>query len=265
MFRPPVQEGRWLRPEDSNSVVINTALQRDQPSIQVGDTIAVTVEGQTTEVQVVGLFEEMAGQAGIYMTLPAYATLVGDGDGVNSVWITTGAKDKDAVVKVLEQQYAGAGMVVTASYTFEEWRSFLAFHFNIITVFLMVMAVILAAVGGLGLMGTMGINVIERMREIGVLRAVGASNRAILRLIVSEGLVIGLIGWLVGSAAAVLPGKHLSDAVGETFLNVPLLYTFSFGGVVLWMVIALILAALASLIPAYRASRMSVRDVLAYE
>jgi putative ABC transport system permease protein len=180
------------------------------------------------------------------------------------VWITTDqhtAAAQDEEVKALETRFADTGWVVTASYTFHEWRSFLAFHFNIITVFLMVMAVILAAVGGLGLMGTMGINVIERTREIGVLRAVGASNRAVLRVFIAEGVVIGLLSSLI----AFPPGKHLSDAVGITFLKVPLNYTFSFTGIVLWVVIVMLLAALASFLPAYRAARMSVHDVLAYE
>jgi putative ABC transport system permease protein len=268
MFRPPVSEGRWLLPDDENSVVINTALQRDQPGIRVGDAIRVHIEGRETTVRVVGVFDEMVGAPGFYINLPFYARLVGEDGRVNSVWITTerhGEAAQNDAVKALETRFADAGWVITASYTFHEWRSFLAFHFDIITVFLMVMAVILATVGGLGLMGTMGINVIERTREIGILRAVGASNRAVLRVFVAEGVVIGLLSWLVSSLIAFPPGKHLSDAVGITFLEVPLHYTFSLTGILLWVVIVMILAALASSVPAYRAARMSVHDVLAYE
>ena len=268
MFHPPASEGRWLLPDDENSVVINSALQRDQPSIEVGDEIQVHIEGHEATVRVVGVFDEMMGMPGFYVNLPYYAHLVGEDGRVNSVWITTekhtAAAQNDGV-KALETQFAEAGRVVTASYTFDEWRSFLAFHFNLITMFLMVMAVILAAVGGLGLMGTMSINVIERTREIGILRAVGASNRAVLRVFIAEGVVIGLLSWVVSSLIAFPPGKHLSDAVGITFLKVPLHYTFSLTGIMLWVLIVTILAALASFIPAYRAARMSVRDVLAYE
>lgn len=268
MFRPPVSEGRWLLPDDENSVVINTALQRDQSGIDVGDEIGVHIEGRETTVHVVGVFDEMMGTPGFYINLPYYTHLLGEDGRVNSVWITTQHHDEAAqndALRTLETRFADAGWVVTASYTFTEWRSFLAFHFNIITVFLMVMAVILATVGGLGLMGTMSINVIERTREIGVLRAVGASNRAVLRVFIAEGIVIGLLSWAVSSVIAFPPGKHLSDAVGTTFLRVPLDYTFSLTGVLLWVVIVIVLAALASFLPAYRAARMSVHDVLAYE
>lgn len=268
MFRPSVSKGRWLLPDDENNVVINTALQRDQPGIDVGSDILVHIEGRETTVRVVGVFDEIVGTPSFYVNLPFYAHLMGENGRVNSVWITTQHHDETAqndAVKVLETRFAGAGWVVTASYTFNEWRSFLAFHFDIITVFLMVMAVVLAAVGGLGLMGTMGINVIERTREIGILRAVGASNRAVLRVFIAEGVVIGLLSWVVSSLVAFPPGKHLSDAVGITFLKVPLNYTFSITGILLWVAIVTLLATLASFLPAYRAARLSVRDILAYE
>jgi len=68
-------------------------------------------------------------------------------------------------------------------------------------------------------------------------------------------------GWSV-----LLPiGKLLSDAVGAAFLEAPLNYTFSTKGTLLWLAIVVILAALAGILPAWNASRLSVREVLAYE
>ena len=65
------------------------------------------------------------------------------------------------------------------------------------------MAVLLALVGGLGLMGTMSINVLERTREIGVLRAIGAPNRAVAQVFILEGIAIGLLSWLMGALLAI--------------------------------------------------------------
>ena len=70
--------------------------------------------------------------------------------------------------------------------------------FDVIIGFLILMAVLLGGVGSLGLSTTMGINMMERIREIGVLRAIGASNGAILRIVLLEGLVIAMVSWLIG-------------------------------------------------------------------
>ena len=131
--------------------------------------------------------------------------------------------------------------------------------------FLLIMAVLLAVVGGLGLMGTMSINVLERTREIGVLRAIGASNGAVLRIVIAEGVLIGVLSWAIGALLALPLSLLLSNAVGVAFLQMPLDFVFSLSGLAIWLGIVVLLAALASFLPAWSASRVTVRDVLAYE
>jgi putative ABC transport system permease protein len=130
---------------------------------------------------------------------------------------------------------------------------------------LLVMAVLLAVVGGLGLMGTMSINVLERTREIGVMRAIGASSGAILRIVMVEGVLIGVVSWLLGVVIALPFSKLLDEAVGQAFLKASPSYVFSTSGALLWLGIVIVLAAVSSALPAWNASRITVRDVLAYE
>ena len=127
------------------------------------------------------------------------------------------------------------------------------------------MTILMALVGGLGLMGTMSINVIERTREIGVMRAIGASNRSVMQIIVVEGVLIGLISWVQAMILGLPLSKLLSDQVGNAFVDAPLSFSFSFAAIALWLVIVLLLATLASFFPARTASRLTVREVLAYE
>jgi putative ABC transport system permease protein len=129
----------------------------------------------------------------------------------------------------------------------------------------LMMALLLAVVGGLGLMGTLSINVLERTREIGVMRAIGAADGAVAWVFIVEGILIGLLSWLVGSLCAVPLSGLLSDALGMALLQWPLAHTFSLQGVWLWLVVVVILSALASFWPARNATRLTVRDVLAYE
>jgi putative ABC transport system permease protein len=127
------------------------------------------------------------------------------------------------------------------------------------------MAVVLAAVGGLGLSGTMSINVLERVREIGVMRAIGASDGAVLRLVLVEGIIIGILSWFAGAIIAVPLSLIISNLLGISLISQPLTYAYSIMGVSMWLVIAIILAAIASFFPARNASQLTVREVLAYE
>ena len=122
-----------------------------------------------------------------------------------------------------------------------------------------------AVVGGLGLMGTLSINVLERSREIGVLRAIGAGDGAVVQLVLVEALLIGVIGWVLAVPLSLPLSYLLSNAVGRLFVGTPLTYTFSTSGMLIWLGLVLLLSALAALVPGRRAARLTVRDVLVFE
>ena len=106
-------------------------------------------------------------------------------------------------------------------------------------------------------MGTMSINVLERTREIGVLRAIGAPNRGVAQVFIGEGIAIGIISWLLGAFLAFPLSKTLSDAVGDLMMGAPLTFSYSTGGVWIWLALILVLSALASFVPARNASRLT--------
>jgi putative ABC transport system permease protein len=111
----------------------------------------------------------------------------------------------------------------------------------------------------------MSMNVLERSREIGVLRAVGASNAAVLRLVIVEGMIIGLISWILAFLLSIPITLVLNAGVGAAILTTPLDFTFGLNGLVLWLGVVTVIAALASALPALNAMRLTVREVLAYE
>ncbi len=279
MLQPPVQQGRWLRSEDRNAAVINTALWRDEPDIALGDEIILKIDERETgpglktlrekEIrgQVVGIFEEGMAQPSIYLNYPYLANLTGSTGRVTNVWLKAQQQDTAFVseaAKKLERQLELAGLRVNSTQTISAKYEGMAFHFNILSLTLLMMAVLLAVVGGFGLMGTMSVNVIERTREIGIMRAIGASNWAVGQVFMVEGLLIGLISWPIGVVLALPPSKHLSDLVGLILMETPLNFTFSIGSVFLWLIIVMVIAMLSSLLPAWQAVRLKVREVLAY-
>jgi putative ABC transport system permease protein len=268
MLKPTLVQGRWLLPADENALVVNTTVLKNEPDIKVGDTITLKIDGREIDWKLVGVVKGIGGAPFVYANYPYYAEVVRLTGRASSVQVIADRHDTAemlALSKELEQRFKDAGLRVTQTQTIASVREQNAFVFNIIVSFLLVMALLLAIVGGMGLMGTMSINVIERTREIGVMRAIGASNGAVLRIVLSEGVLIGLLSWLFGAIFALPVSKLLSDAVGMVFFQSPLSYTFSIVGALIWLALVVIIAALASILPARSAARLTVRDVLAYE
>ncbi len=268
MLRPVVLQGRWLVPEDENAVVVNTDLLKEEPDIKVGDDIVLKIGSRKYHWRVVGLVLYMLGGPIVYANYP-YASQAlrtyGWGDWVEIVTDRHEGSYTAQISRALEEHFRQLGLRVSSNQTIAVMREQIDARFNVIIVFLLIMAVLLAVVGGLGLMGTMSINVLERTREIGVMRAIGASDRAVLQIVLVEGVVVGWMSWLAGTLLGFPLGLGLNSAVGRAFLNAVPAYKFSFASVVLWLVIVTALAAVASFLPAWNASRIAVRDVLAYE
>jgi putative ABC transport system permease protein len=268
VFNPTIVEGRWLLPEDVNATVVNTEFLKQGPDVKVGDDIVLKVEGQKTTLRVVREVRVMFDPSGVYVNQPYFSRVMRQVDKGNWLWVTTERHDQafqKQVKKALQSRFERQGIQIGWVITIEENRATAQLQFDYIIVLLLIMAVLLAFVGGLGLMGTMSMNVIERTREIGVMRAIGASDGAVLRIVIAEGMLIGALSWCLGGLVALPISKLLSDAVGLVFIQAPFSYTFSMAGLAIWLGVVLMLAALASLLPAWSASRLTVRDVLAYE
>ena len=268
MVRPKLQEGRWLLPGDGNALVATANMREDEPDLRVGDSLTLRVNGRDATWTLVGIVESPTQRPFLYTNAGPLEQAAHDIGRASVVLLRTDARDQatqDRVGKATADHLATVGVRVAASTTIAEVRTTQERLFDVLVIFLSTMALLLGVVGGLGLMGTMSINVVERAREIGVIRAVGASDGAVLRLFLSEGVLIGLISWAMGRCLALPISRTLSDALGMVFLARPLSYAVSAEGVILWLGVVLVLAALASLLPAWRASRLAVREVLAYE
>jgi len=268
LVKPRLVEGRWLLPDDENAIVINTMLLKDEPDLKIGSDLKLKLSGRETDWRVVGIVSGTPPAPMLHVNYPYLARLMGAVDRAGLVIVTTQQHDpasQASAAKALEEHFKTLGMEVNYRQTSAEESQQIIARFDVLIVFLMIMAVLLAVVGAIGLAGTMSLNVLERTREIGVMRAIGASDGSVFGIVVIEGLLIGLISWGVGALLAHPLGKVLSDAVGNITMKVGMDYNYSFTGVFVWLAVASVLAVLASLLPARNASRVSVRDVLAYE
>ncbi len=272
MLLPTMIEGRWLLPDDQNALVLSNQVTAVEKDIKVGDEITLKINDKESQWRVVGVARVVgtfgAGIGPAYANYPYYALVTGQVGRAGTIQVVTEKHDaayEDQVQKALEAHFDSVGMRTTGGLTMGQLRQQNELFFNILVTLLLTMAVLMAAVGGLGLMGTMSLNVLERTREIGVMRAIGASNGAVRGIVMVEGLIIGIISWLLGALLAIPLGQLMSEALGVIIFQMPLHYTVSTDGMIYWLIIVVIIATLASILPAHNASRLTVREVLAYE
>jgi putative ABC transport system permease protein len=135
-----------------------------------------------------------------------------------------------------------------------------------IYVFLLIVAGVLASVGSLGLMTATSLNVLERKRELGVLRAIGASPFDIAQVVVGEGIFVTFVAWVLAVTASWAVAFAASALV-------PRLSIFSNGvdislsavGIVGWLLISTAVSVVSTIVPAISAARCSVREAISYE
>jgi putative ABC transport system permease protein len=127
------------------------------------------------------------------------------------------------------------------------------------------LALLVVIVGVLGLSSAMGLNVLERMRELGILRAIGAPGWSVIMIVVIEGVIIGIASWALAIAASYPVSAFIARRFGLLFFEAPLEFAVSASGMFAWLVIVVPCAALSSYAPSSGASRVPIRETLAWE
>jgi putative ABC transport system permease protein len=259
-------EGRFLQPGDTDAVVINTSLARRVPALRVGETVTIRIEDNEATWRIVGLAKEAYAPATAYIPL-SYIQNQQPGM-TNSLRLALAQTDFDSIAIVkqnLDQNLEQEGVRARGSSSKAESRFGFDQHMVMIYVFLIVMSAIVGSVGGLGLTTTMSLNVLERRREMGILRAIGATPRVVWLIVIVEGLVIGILSWTIAALLAWPVSKVLGDALVKVLFRSGLDFTFEPLGLLIWLLVSLSVSAAGSFIPAWKASRTTVREALAYE
>ncbi len=267
---PRIVAGRWLLPTDENAMVVSANVLNNETDLRIGDTVTLNIKGRESPWRIVGAFQGLGNTQIAYANANFFARETREVGQTRQMQIflsnsVDSRMTQEQAAQQIEDQFRRQGIRVTNTTTAAQRNNFTRQQFNIITMLLTIMALLIAVVGGLGLAGTMSINVLERTREIGVMRAIGASDRTLIRVILLEGVMIGLISWAIGGLLSFPLSRLLSDQVGVLFTGAPLLYTFAMNGLFIWLAAVIVLSIVASLLPAWNASRLTVREVLAYE
>jgi putative ABC transport system permease protein len=272
LVNPVILEGRWFRPGDDAVIVVNERFRETFPDLKPGDRITMKISGSEKTVTVIGFFQ-MAGRSGGYLAYTTYEYLSGvihENNHANSYRVVGSRKnmtleEQKALGRAIEARLKEHGYRIAEVQAGRSLTATTASGLNILTGFLLMMAVLIAVVGSIGLAGTMSLNVLERTREIGIIRAIGASDRSVMDLVMVEGLLIGMMSWLFGVLLALPVSSLMANAIILALFGATADFTFTPIGVILWLVVVVSLSVLASVGPARNATRLTIREVLAYE
>jgi putative ABC transport system permease protein len=263
---PLLERGRWLTSADGNVLVVSRAIVKDDPAMRLGASADVTISGKSARWSVIGVVE--AGpQRLAYAPLAALNTIRGDARASQWVLQTTArsaALQLDTIARV-RASFERAGISITGTQVTREVRRAFEDHLLMVVQFLSAMGWVMIAVGGMGLASTMSLAVLERTREIGVLRAIGARHSSIFALIEVEGLVIATLAWMVALPLSVPMSAALTSAFGDVMFSVPIRVLPSLNAVLQWLMLTVIVSIGACLWPALRAMRVPVAAALSYE
>jgi len=269
LVEPILISGRWLQQGDEEAIAVSESILDLFPNLKPGDNLHLKINGKEADWTVVGLFQFVNQEGTIaYGTYEYISRLTHMANRSFSFRVVT--KDhspefQQAMSEELDSYFRNLGYHLREARTGMSTLKTASESLNILVIFLLIMAVLTALVGSMGLAGSMSMNVLERTREIGIMRSIGAGNRAITSMVIVEGMIIGSMSWLFGVVISFPITYLLSGIISKTIFNSPIPVKFTFEGFGLWLMVVLVLSAVASMLPARNAASLTIREVLAYE
>jgi len=269
LIDPLLVAGRWIRAEDVRKLAVSEAALKYYPNLKPGDQINMKIDGRDEIWEIVGIFK-FVDREGVLAYAPyEYVSKVNNlVNRATSFRLVTDRHDRpyqDAKAEELDKFLRDQGFKVRIAQAGRASLDTAVESLDTLVVFLLIMAILTAIVGSMGLTGTMGMNVLERTREIGIMRAIGADDRAVMRTVIAEGIFIGTISFGLAILLSIPFTYLLSTIVSLAVFQTPITVVFTYTGYAIWLGLVLVLSAIASILPARKAARLTIREVLAYE
>jgi len=268
LIATPLLEGRFLQAGDADAVVLNQNAKALFPDAKVGDDIQLLIVDQPKTFRLVGVIKQVLSPSAAYVLPETFASATGQPvEMTNTVRVVMNQHDKESTVSItrnIEKALAAGNVNVKMTVSEALLGEAISGHVYIFIFALMLISTVMAVVGVLGLTSSMGTSVIERTREFGVMRAIGAKSKTILRNIISEGVFIGLMSWVIALPLSIPLSLGIGYMIGMMSFRSPLPLVVSPMGLGVWSLILIVGSIAASAYPAQQASRLTVRETLAY-
>ena len=269
-----LSSGRGFQQGDLHVVIVGPLAAADL-GVKVGDTVSI----EFTDFEVIGIIAESEDEGGmtfqslstgLFIPLDPVETIFGGPGQVSQVFVKVSeGENPEEIAEIIEaifdQQDTSVSTITAAEMT-ESIQSVI----SIIQLVLSAIAAISLLVGAIGVMNTTYMSVLERTKQIGIMKAIGAKDRQVLSLFLIESSLIGFVGGALGTILGVGLSSVAGKLLGGMMLAGPgggMTFAASYSAtlIILALVLSLVLGAVAGVIPAYRGSKLQPVKALRYE
>lgn len=255
LIKPDFKGGRWFQKE--NEVVVNQDYA-DQigKTIKPRDQIWLKAAGQEKQWTISGVIHGQLEGPAVYMDFEDYRNWTSS-DHVNRLAVETNQELKKAANE-LDGLFEKNGIAVQAFEKTEDRKERPKQIIGMVVFALFSTGALFVVIGVVNVMTTMSVNVLERKKEIGIIRSIGGSKWRVYGLFLREGIIVSVISWAIAVALSYPLYLFLSKAIGQTLLNGSLQHVFPMSGIWIWFGTSLV----TGVISGYFSSRKAVNQPL---
>lgn len=268
LYTPQLIAGRWYSPSEARANAHVAVIYRslaDKAHVAVGGSIQAQTAAGPVSLRVVGINSNAAGTGLVILPLGTLQSALHTPGQVNNYWISTTSQDHATIDKIttrIEDTLTASGNQSTTSERYIQKRDNIAANAGLTTTATM-LGLLIVAISLVGLVNAITMSVIERTREIGMLRCVGARGKDVRRIFTVEGLTVALLGWLLGVALGWAIGHGLVSLTAS-LVKVDMAFIFPAANIAITLIGTVVLALLVLLAPVRRATHLKPGDALRY-
>lgn len=262
MIRPTIKSGKWLN--DKDSIVVNKDLEQLAGNMKPGDQLTLKIGDKTKKWKISGIMNGQLNGPAIYMDQAAYSEWMNNSFSNRIVAKIPSPEEKYSHKALIDadQLFSKNHIAIEGVDTASDMTDRPLQIIQLIYYAIMAVGALFVIVGAFNLMTAMSVNVLERKKEIGVIRSMGGSRSKVYGLFMGEGILIAIISWGFSVGLAYPLHLFLSRKVGESLLHDSLTNVFPMSGIVFWLTASILIGIFASVLPANKAANEPLRELL---
>lgn len=267
LVNPDLLEGNWLQGEEADGIVVGHEFLKNNPDVSIGDTITLDIAETQLKLRIAGEIKDFSG-SNIYMCKEYYMENVPAESRRDIVQVQLDSnrrgRSKAKFIQRIEESLLEKGISILQSETKANAIKILNSHYMATFQTFLIVIFMILVVSAFGLSSTTNIQTLERRKEIGIMKAMGADKKQVVQIITSESVFTGLCGW--GLSAVLAIGGIMIGLIyfSAVTLKAPIVLNIGsvFAGYAIWLLLILLIGKKASRRAAVFAANMTVKNSL---